>query len=928
MNVRVRAPRSARRVAIGLAALILAGLGARTGAAPGVPAVRTLANGLVVASLEDHATPLVSASLWVRSGSRDEIESSAGYAHFLEHLIQRGAGGGAPFEAQRRAHRWGGSLSVRASYDRTHLTVTGVPGALRDMLEVLATMAFRADLKDEQIDKELGALSQEVRNYYDDPSTVAFLETMRALFPNHPYRVPPLGNFRTIGSLKREPLAAFYRNLYVPNNMALAVAGDFDPARVTGWVDELFGPARRSGTLPARPAAPAAFPGHSDVEKKLDLKETWVTLGFTGPGYRHPDRPAFEVLGRWLGDAGGSPVATVLAASGTSSHTQVLSYGLEDAGLLYMGMAISSPQQAYAAAALALDEVVAIKRRGLTADDVRRCTDRILREARLRAEQMQERAQGLGEAALFGGVRYYWDLPVVYGRLTPAEVARVASTWLVPDNLRLVILAPKDAGDFPEEPKRKFHAVLDRLKSAPATATARTAPPTPVTPSSAFAKTAYSAEEAARPTSGAWGDPRGAAGRGAPRRVVLDNGLIVLFQEDRRHGLAAAALIIEAGSGDDPAGREGLASMAAQSATATHAATTHAAGAAAHRPRPAVQEAVPSPDVAVSRSQTEFRLLGEPARLQSGLRALAGLLKDPQVDTGVLESVRRRALDFLERSERDVAFVSQELFREKVYAGHPYAHPGAGTPAGIKAVRADEVAGFLARHYRPGKAVLAIAGDLDPEAALGLARDLFGSWDRGPQEPAGGPETDQPASPETSASRVRGGTFARTLAAANSQVIVGSPGPRAGDPDFPIVRLLGTAVTLAAFEDMIFARRAAFSVTSLPEAHPRGGALAIAVVAPHLRRDEAVFDLQRTMRRIANEGIVPSDLQDLLNIQAGQDAAAAAGVLGTASTLAWHERAGGRPDPSAATPDHLKSAAERYLRPESWIVVKVGPPAG
>ncbi len=911
------APRSGLKAAIGIAVMILSGRASPAGAAPGVPAVRTLPNGLVVAVLEDHAAPLVSASLWVRSGSRDEIESSAGYAHFLEHVVQRGARGGAPFEAQRLAHRWGGSLAVRASYDRTHLTVTGVPEALREMLDTLAALAFHADLKDDQIDKELGALTQEVRNYYDDPSTVAFLETMRAVFPNHPYRVPPLGNFRTIGKLKRDPLAAFYRNLYVPNNMALALAGDFDPARAALWVDELFGRAKRSGTLPARPAAPGAFPGHSDVEKKLDLKETWVTLGFTGPGYRHPDRPAFEVLGRWLGDAGGSPVATALAGSGTVGHAQVVSYGLEDGAMLYIGMATVSAQQAYAAAALALDEVVGLKDRGLTAEEVRRSVARILREKRLGAGQVQERAQGLGEAALFGGVRYYWDLPVVYDRLTPADVARVAATWLVPDNLRLVILTPKETPEFSEESKRKFHAVLDRLKAAPP------APP-PV-----FTRTAYSAEEAARPTSGAWGEPGGSAARRTQARAVLENGLTVLVQEDRRHGLAAAALVIGAGSGDDPAGREGLASFAAHAVSASHAA------AAARHSRPAGPGTVPlSPDVAVSRGQTEFRILGEPARLQAGLRALASLLRDPRVSPEIIEPLRRSSLEFLERSDHDLAFVSQELFREKVYAGHPYAHPSAGTPAGIRSMSAEDLAGFLARHYRPGRVVLAISGDLEAGAAMTLARELFGPWKSGSAAGSGDPGSTRGATsgekppPEAAGARGRSGTFSRSLVAGNSQVIVGTPGPRAGDADFPLVRLLGTAVTLSAFEDMIFARRAAFSVTSLPEAFREGGALAITVIAPHLRRDEAVFDLQRSMRRIATEGVAPADLQDLLHIQAGQDAAATAGVLGAASALAWREIEGAAVDPPAVTAESLKGAAERYLRPESWIVIKVGPPAG
>src|SRR5262249_44098407 len=148
--------------------------------------------------------------------------SSAGYAHFLEHLIQRGTEKVGPFQFQRLATRRGGTLSVRSNYDRTAITLTGVPSSLDDLLGALSDMAFRAALKDKEIDLELAARSQEIRTSHTPPPSVAFLETMRHAFPEHPYRFPMLGNYRTVGTLKSEPLSAFYRNLYVPNNMALA----------------------------------------------------------------------------------------------------------------------------------------------------------------------------------------------------------------------------------------------------------------------------------------------------------------------------------------------------------------------------------------------------------------------------------------------------------------------------------------------------------------------------------------------------------------------------------------------------------------------------------------------------------------------------------------------------------------------------------
>src|SRR6266850_2001957 len=200
--MRLAVPGEARRLFLMLALASATAL--PLGAAPGVPETRVLPNGLRAILLEDHALPIVSVS------------------------------------------RWGGALSVRSNYDRTYITIAGVPAALDGMIDAAAGMAFRAALKDSEVDQELGTFTQEIRTYYDRPSSVAFLETMRAAFPEHPYRWPMLGNFHTVGTLRGEALQAFYRNLYVPNNMALAIVGDFDPKTTVARVESAFGAASKS----------------------------------------------------------------------------------------------------------------------------------------------------------------------------------------------------------------------------------------------------------------------------------------------------------------------------------------------------------------------------------------------------------------------------------------------------------------------------------------------------------------------------------------------------------------------------------------------------------------------------------------------------------------------------------------------------------
>jgi zinc protease len=64
---------------------------------------------------------------------------------------------------------------------------------------------------------------------------------------------------------------------------------------------------------------------------------------------------------------------------------------------------------------------------------------------------------------------------------------------------------------------------------------------------------------------------------------------------------------------------------------------------------------------------------------------------------------------------------------------HPYHWTTIGEIADLHAVRLEEVQAFFRRYYHPANASLAIAGDIDRESALSLARAYFGEIEPGPR---------------------------------------------------------------------------------------------------------------------------------------------------------------------------------------------------
>src|SRR5262249_8716003 len=215
--------------------------------------------------------------------------------------------------------------------------------------------------------------------------------------------------------------------------MALAIAGDFEPKAAGARIESAFGAAAKSATLAPPPPPPATFAGHADIEKRLEFGESWTTLSFVGPGYRHPDRLAFEVLAAAMAEASAALTQEVLRSQ-KGALSQVSYYGLDSAGLLYVALNPITPDASYAAAAAAIKGIAEFKTAGIAQAALADLQARLLRDERLRASSVVERAERLGEAALFGGARYYWDRAQRLAALTPADLARVAAKYLVPAN--------------------------------------------------------------------------------------------------------------------------------------------------------------------------------------------------------------------------------------------------------------------------------------------------------------------------------------------------------------------------------------------------------------------------------------------------------------------------------------------------------------
>lgn len=250
----------------------------------------TLANGLQLFLSVNKNEPRVFTNIVVRAGSKQDPPETTGLAHYMEHMLFKGTSriGTLNWEQEKilleqisdlyEAHRAtqdeaerrriyaeidrisfeAAKLSAPSEYDKL---VSNMGAKDTNAYTWVEQTVYVNDLPANELERwmkleserfsmmslrlfhtELETVYEEFNISQDKDARKLNTAIREALFPSHPY-----GTQTTIGSAEhlRTPsqvnIQKYFQTYYVPNNMAIAMAGDFEPAEVVELAEKYFG---------------------------------------------------------------------------------------------------------------------------------------------------------------------------------------------------------------------------------------------------------------------------------------------------------------------------------------------------------------------------------------------------------------------------------------------------------------------------------------------------------------------------------------------------------------------------------------------------------------------------------------------------------------------------------------------------------------
>ncbi len=465
--------------------------------------IRRLPNGLTVYMSPDHDSPRVSAWIAVRAGSKNDPADSTGIAHYLEHMLFKGTRklGTLDYAAEKpHLDRIESLLEERAqtsdAFKRSQYDALidsenvadaayAVPNEIDKFYAAIGAQGLNAFTSNEEtvfvvnipanrleawaaveserfldpvfrlFPTELEAVYEEKNRSLDNAEQALDEELGRRLYKVHPYgQQTTLGRVEHLKNPSLKRMREFYERWYVPNNMAIALAGDFDPDRAMEIISRRFG-AWTPRALPAPATWPLPKPrGEETYEIRYEGPEKVAIAWPTVPA-GDPDADAITVMDMLMDNA-----TTGLLNLRLNQAQKVQDSGSyprlrNDAGDWTVWAVPKKGQTLEQAKALLLDAVDALKRGEFEQSDLDAIVTNFEVERKRRLESDDGRVAAMIDSFI-ADEPWSWSVERLdrLRRVTKDEVVRAARKYLGED--RVVVLRRDAAAPIARIDKPKF----------------------------------------------------------------------------------------------------------------------------------------------------------------------------------------------------------------------------------------------------------------------------------------------------------------------------------------------------------------------------------------------------------------------------------------------------------------------------------------
>lgn len=403
-------------------------------------------NGIILYLYEDHTLPLFSLYTAIRCGGIfDPIEKN-GLSGIVGKVMRTGGTESVSGDSLNMLLEYvGGSLETSIGSEKGSASLSLLSKDIDLGLKLYADLLRHPAFPQDKIDLAREELRNSIRRRNDRPRDVVARYFSNTIYGDHPYG--RMLEWETVRSITREDLMDYHRRFFVPNNIMIGIAGDFDRDDIIKKLEQYLGDWKKSdAAFPEYPGLPLEYhPGVYQIKK--DINQAYIRIGHLGIRRDNPARYAINLLDYILGAGSFTSrlTSTVRSDEGLAySVGSSFDTGRRDYSAFYAYCQTKS-STAYKAISLIAEEIKKIRSGGVTETELEEARETTINRFIFTFDSPGKIVQNLMSLEYNGyPLDYYKHYLDYYRSLTAEDIKEAANKYLKPDSLSFIVVGNPD----------------------------------------------------------------------------------------------------------------------------------------------------------------------------------------------------------------------------------------------------------------------------------------------------------------------------------------------------------------------------------------------------------------------------------------------------------------------------------------------------
>jgi predicted Zn-dependent peptidase len=380
---------------------------------------------------------------WLKKGSRHEPANLNGILHFIEHAVFKGTAKRTALDIAVETDSLGGNFDAFTSHESVGFVMKTVDKDLPRAFDLIADILTKPRFDEKELKREQRVIVEEMKMVEDSPEDFLGELFQASFFPDNALGRPIEGTRKTVRTFYHEATQNFHAQIFQPQNLIIAAAGNVRHAEIVDLANDFFGDKSevRSQKSETENLNTPKTNATILLKKKSELEQAHLILAAPWIELKSEKRYAAHLLETVLGSGMSSRLwQTIREKRGLAYSVGASAISFEDCGAftIYAG---TSPAKVGEVVDLSVAELKKIRREGISLKELNLAKQQTVTSVLLGLEDSSIRAGNLAQSEMTHGRQISLEETLRKIEQTSAEeIQELACEFFLTEKLALVAL--------------------------------------------------------------------------------------------------------------------------------------------------------------------------------------------------------------------------------------------------------------------------------------------------------------------------------------------------------------------------------------------------------------------------------------------------------------------------------------------------------